>query len=129
VDRPGDGRGHPPLRKADDLIGSLTLTAADAFRDHAQARRDELVGNARLHVASAAEELSSVMDRTLEETLARTSLPAQARPYVAVMLELLLIAALESALARASRRTGLHENLLDCELDAPGSRGGILDAD
>jgi hypothetical protein len=98
-----DGRDHWPPRTSDDLAGSLTSTAADELRERARARQQELTAKARAHAAFAADELSATLERTLEETLARTSLPPQLRPYAAILLELLVIAALESVLAGRGR--------------------------
>jgi hypothetical protein len=97
------GNGPWPPRTSDDLVGSVTSTAANEFRERARARQHELAAKARAHAASTADELSAVLERTLDETLARTSLPAQLRSYAAILLELLVIAALESALGGARR--------------------------
>jgi hypothetical protein len=96
------GRDHWPPSTSDDLVGSVTSTAANELRERARARQQELTAKARAHAASTADELSATLERTLEETLARTWLPAQLRPYAAILLELLVIAALESALAGGS---------------------------
>jgi hypothetical protein len=91
-----------PRDTATDIVGSLAETATKAFREHAEAKREAVIDAARSHVASAANQLSGTMERTLDDLLAHTTIPVDARPALVTTVQLLLVAALEAVLPRSA---------------------------
>jgi hypothetical protein len=85
------------------IAGSLADTATKAFRDRAQAKRDEVVDAAKSHVASAAHQLSDATQKTLDDLLVKASIPAEARPILSTTVQLLLVAGIESVLGKLVR--------------------------
>jgi hypothetical protein len=86
-----------------EIAGSLAETATKAFRDRAQAKRDEVVDAAKSHVASAANQLSDATEKTLDDLLVKASVPPEARPILATTVQLLLVAGIEAVLAKLVR--------------------------
>jgi hypothetical protein len=95
-----DGSSRGSLKQ---IAGSLADTATKAFRDRAQAKRDEVVDAAKSHVASAANQLSDATQRTLDDLLVKASIPAEARPLLATTVQLLLAAGIEAVLGKLVR--------------------------
>jgi hypothetical protein len=99
----GNDREPGPRGSTTDIVGSLTETAAKAFRERAEAGREAVIDAAKSRVASAADQLSGTMERKLDDIFARTSLPADARPVLVTTMQLLLVAALEAVLPQLPR--------------------------
>ncbi len=86
------------------LLGELSETATWSLRQRAQQRRDQAVEAAKSHIISATNDLSSSMEKGLEEALASTPVPSEARPLVATSAQLLIVAALEALMSAATGR-------------------------
>jgi len=87
-----------------DMLADLSATAATALRDRAEVKRREIMDTAKIHVASAAEELSGTMEKGLDDVLARGAVPDEARPFLVTTLQLLVAAAAESILPRVNSK-------------------------
>src|SRR6185436_4359192 len=87
------------------MLGALSRTATQAFRERADAKREEVFEAAKAHVESAAQRLSGSVEQTLEDALERRAVPEEARPVLVTTLQLLLAAGLESVLPRLTLGT------------------------
>jgi hypothetical protein len=101
--RPRDDREPRRRDSTTDIVGSLTETAAKAFRERAEAQQEAVIDAAKTRVASAAGQLSGTMERKLDDIFAHTSVPADARPILVTAVQLLLVAALEAVLPKLPR--------------------------
>lgn len=87
------------------MLADLTATAASAFRERAEGRRREVMDAAKLHVASAAQDLGETVEQGLGDVLTHSPVPEEARPILVTTLQLLLAAAVESVLPRIGAKT------------------------
>jgi hypothetical protein len=93
------------------MLADLTATAATTFRERAESKRREVMDAAKVHVASAAQDIGDTVEKSIDEALTNSAVPEEARPVLVTTLQLLLAAAVESVLPR-----------LAAVVDRPGTR-------
>ena len=86
-----------------ETLGALTQSARNSFQTHAAAKREEFVRVAEAQLSASAEHLSDAVDKGVGELVSRVPAPPEARPLIESALQVLLIAALETILAKAKK--------------------------
>src|SRR5271170_3383536 len=86
-----------------ETLGTLTESARNSFQTHAAAKREDFVRAVEAQLSASAEHLSDAVDKGVAELVSRVPAPPEARPLIESALQVLLIAALETILAKAKK--------------------------
>jgi hypothetical protein len=98
--RSSEKSGRGVLR---ETLGALAQSARNSFQTHAAAKREDFVRAAEAQLSAGAEQVRDAVEKGVGELVSRSPAPPEARPLVESALQLLLIAALETILAKAKK--------------------------
>lgn len=86
-----------------ETLGALTQSVRNTFQTHAAAKREDFVRAAEAQLSAGADHVRNAVEKGVGELVSRVPAPPEARPLIESALQVLLIAALETILAKAKK--------------------------
>jgi Protein of unknown function (DUF3618) len=98
--RPSKNSGSGAVR---ETLGALSQSAKKTFSDRAHAKREQFLRSAEAHLAAGASQLSDAVEKGVGELVSRAPGPPEAKPLIESAVQIILITALESLVAKVWR--------------------------